>query len=406
MRQRWKRAALCLLLATSLTGWSGCGGSGEGGPDPSCLEGDPRAQVVASIGQSLIVPSQEAFAEKAAALESALRTAAAAPEDVSAKEAAQSAWREAMTQWQAVELMLVGPALPSDKMGGQNLRSQIYSWPNTSLCLVDQQTVQDGHDDPNALAEIAGGPRGLSVIEYLLFTDGTEHHCTPLHSINEVWETMLDELSERRLAYAAALAELARQSADELVEAWSPEGGNFIRELSDPCRRDSVYGTAQEALNEISNGMFYLDGETKDMKLGEPAGLSLNDPDVCPEIGTCPALLESPWAEHSKQNVVANLEAFQTLFLGAAPGTDEPGFDDLLASVNAADVSTSMSSAIADAIVAAEAIPGTLKDALESDFAAVQAAYDKTKSVTDLLKNEFLSALDLSMPDRAAGDDD
>lgn len=403
MRRRWRTAGLCLCLATASIG---CGGSGDGGPDPSCLEGDPRAQVVASIGQSLIVPSQEAFAQKAALLETALDAAASAPEEASAKEAAQSAWRDAMTQWQAVELMLVGPALPSDKMGGQNLRSQIYSWPNTDLCRVDQQTVQDGYDDPNALAEIAGGPRGLSVIEYLLFTDATEHHCSPLHSINDVWDSMLEELSARRLAYAAAIAELTRKSADELVQAWSPEGGNFIRELTDPCRRGSVYGTAQEALNEISNGMFYLDGETKDMKLGEPAGLSLNDTDVCPEIGTCPALLESPWAEHSKENIIANLEAFQELFFGGAQGTDQPGFDDLLRGANAADVATSMSSAIMDAIVAAKAIPGTLKNALEDDFEAVRAAYDTTKTVTDLMKNEFISALDLSMPDRAAGDDD
>jgi hypothetical protein len=36
----------------------------------------------------------------------------------------------------------------------------------------------------------------------------------------------------------------------------------------------------------------------------------------------------------------------------------------------------------------------------------MREAFDRTQAVTDLLKSEFLSVLDLEAPDRAAGDND
>jgi predicted lipoprotein len=356
--------------------------------------------VLASLGQTVVVPRQQAFATLAASLETALTDAVM---DVNAREAAREAWRQAIDAWQQLEMMQFGPAGSSlTVMGGQDLRARIYSWPNLNLCLVDQQTVQDGYDDPDALEAVIGAPLGLWAIEYLLFNEDPDNNCSPLNTINQdgIWDAMADMIPQRRLTYAASLSTLVRRRADELEAAWAPGGGNFIEELLNPGRSGAIYGTAQEGLNAISDAMFYLDKETKDMKVAEPIGITGCDAEVCPES------VESLWAAHSKENILANLQGFQALFLGAAPGAEAPGYDDLLVDMGASDVAEDMAEAIEQAIAATEAIPGTLRQAIDQNPEAVVAAHTAIRAITDILKSDFLSVLDLEAPDRAAGDND
>lgn len=380
----------CLLAA----GCSSDSGSANGG------DGGLRGDVLASLGQNVIVPRQQAFSTLAVSLEKALAEAAADP---SAREAAQEAWRQAVTAWQELETMQLGPAGASlTVMGGQDLRARIYSWPNLNLCLVDQQTVQEGYDDPDALEAAVGAPLGLWAIEYLLFNDDPSNNCSPLNAINQdgIWEALADAIPQRRLAYAASLSTLVRRRAEELVAAWAPTAGNFIEELVNPGRRGAVYGTAQEGLNAVSDAMFYLDQEIKDMKVGEPIGITECVAERCPEA------LESSWAMHSKENIIANLQGFQVLFLGAPPGVEALGYDDLLIDMGAPDVAQDMTAAIEDAIAATAAIPGTLRNPIDANPESVLAAYDAIQVVDDILKSDFLSVLDLEAPDRAAGDND
>jgi predicted lipoprotein len=393
--QRWTRTGLGLCLAAAL---ASCGGGST--PDASCAEGDLRGPVLASIGESIIVPRQQSFAQRAAALQDALSTAADTPEDEQGRAAAQASWREAIEAWQVLELMQVGPA--THGRGGLGLRDRIYSWPEMNRCLLNIQTIGDDYDDPEALAADTGTQRGLWAIEYLLFNDESDNECSELNQINQdgSWNAMLDALPERRLRHAASLAGLVRQDADELVRQWSPTGDGFLEELKAPCSNSTLYGSPQEGLNEVSNALFYLDTETRDMKLGEPAGIMM-----CEEL-ICPQSLESLWAEHGKENVLANLRGFQEVFFGAEPGTEALGFDDLLTDMGAAQVVDDMRAALSDAIAKTEAIPGSLSEALQSDLPAVEDAYEAVKTVTDILKTEVLSVLDLEAPQRAAGDND
>ncbi|KPK17274.1 MAG: hypothetical protein AMJ62_02165 [Myxococcales bacterium SG8_38] len=389
-----KSAAAFALCAVMVSCSSDSGSGGNGG------DSGLRGEVLASLGQNVIVPLQERFAARAAALETALVQATPEP---GGRDAAQEAWRQAMQPWQELEMMQLGPSGSSlTVMGGQDLRARIYSWPNLNLCLVDQQTVEEGYDDPDALQAVVGGPLGLWAIEYLLFNESAANNCSPLNTINQdgIWDAMADMTPQRRLDYAAALSTLVRRRADDLVAAWAPSGGNYIAELTDPGRSGAVYGTVQEGLNAVSDAMFYLDKETKDMKLGEPLGI------INCATATCPESIESQWATRSKQHVVANLRAFQALFLGSSPGTDALGFDDLLIDMGAPDVAADMAQAIADAIAATEAISGTFFEALEQDPTQMEAAHSAIRQITDLLKTDLLSILDLEQPDRAAGDND
>jgi len=391
------RVAILLALGTAVVSCSSDGSTGGGGTGGDMGR---RGEVLAALGENVVLPLIERFATEAAALETAL---AGATTDAGGRDAAQSAWREAMSIWQELEMMQLGPLGSSlSVMGGQDLRARIYSWPLLNLCEVDRQTIGESYDDPDALAQISGAPIGLWAIEYLSFTDDPGNNCAPFDPINQegTWESMADMVPERRLTYAASLSTLVRRRAEELVDAWSPADGNFLEELSNPTRSGSVYRTAQEGLNAISDALFYLDRETKDMKLGAPLGIT-----GC-SAAQCPEALESQWALRSKEHVIANLLGFQAVFLGGAPGDDDLGFDDLLRDMGADGVADDMARALTAAIAATEEVPGTFRDALTQNEAAMTTAHTALISVTDILKSEFLSVLDLEAPDRAAGDND
>ncbi len=388
--------ALLALSVAALSCSSSSSGTGGSGVPP---DSGRRGEVLASIGENVAVPLQNQFAEEAAALEQALTEAT--PEN---RDAARAAWQTAMATWQQLEVMQFGPLGSSlSVMGGQDFRAFTYSWPLLNLCEIDRQTVGDAHDDPDAIGSTRGAPLGLWAIEYLLFGDNPDNNCTALDPLNSqgIWEDMADMIPARRVEYAAALATLVKRRANDLVDAWSPNGGNFIEELTNPGRSGAVYGSAQEGLNAVSDAMFYLEKESKDMKIAKPLGIT-----GCSEA-QCPDDLESLWATWSKPHVLANLRAFQSTFHGGSPDDPEAlGYDDLLTDMGAADVAEDMSTAITEAIAATEAVPGTFREALTQDPVSMERAHAAIQAVTDILKSDFLSVLDLEAPDRAAGDND
>ena len=385
---------LCVTLLSCGSDGSTGGAAGGGG------DGGRRGEVLAALGQDVVLPLIEQLPTEVSRFETALGDATSEP---GGRDAAQAAWQELMAVWQQLELMQFGPLGSSQTvMGGQDLRARIYTWPILNPCQVDRQTVTEGYDDPDALEQILGTPLGLRAIEYLLFTEDPGNNCLPDDPINGdgTWDSMSEMIPQRRLDYAAALATLVRRRAEELADAWSPSGGNFIEELSNPGRSGAVYGSAQEGLNAVSDALFYLEKETKDMKLGKPLGIT-----GC-SSAQCPDDLESPWARWSKPHALANLLAFQHVFHGGAPDANDLGFDDLLRDMGADDVAEDMSSAVRAAIAATEAVPGTFHDALSENEAAMTNAHTAIQAVTDILKSDFLSVLDLEAPDRAAGDND
>ena len=186
-------------------------------------------------------------------------------------------------------------------------------------------------------------------------------------------------------------------------------GTNVAVSLNDGAVRSfrpaSAFASAQAGINVVSDAMFALDTETKDMRVGEPAGIVINQ---CNTVGEpCAAEIESPHARHTKENVIANLRGFQMLFLGQGlDGTDGVGFDELLRAVDAAPLADQMKADIAAAITKLEAIPGPMEDALQSDYQSVADAYAGIKTITDNLKTQFLTVLGLELPDTGGSDND
>ncbi len=391
MSQRLRRRRLldaaalgALLLAAGIA--TRCGGPA---PPDACVDPDANRALLDNIGAGVVVPTLEAFAVSAQALETAARAYAASGADAE-RVAAQQAWIDAMDIWQRVELMQLGPAAVSSRLGGLGIRDEIYSWPTTSRCRIDQEIVAQEYTDPSAFGAKLVNVRGLDAIEYLLFYDGADNACSMLSPINAdgSWAALgPDELASRRGAYAATAAQLVREQADALVESWRPTGGDFVGALS---RADGApYPTLGAAVNAISDAMFYLELATKDVKLAGVVGP-----------------VESPDAMRSREHVLANVRAFEELFLGGPPGMDGYGFDDLLGTVGEGELAARITRDLVAAIAAIEAIDRPLADALVNDLDAVLAAREALIVVTEDLKGRFMTALCLQIPAEAAADVD
>jgi len=397
---------LCVLAAMACGGDDDAGDGATPQADASPPDSFDRQAMVAHLAEQVLLPTYEAFASRAAELGPAVDAYCAAlggEQESTARDAAQDGWRAAMLEWQAAEVMLVGPAA----MDGHALRDLIYSWPFTSTCAVDRE-VMERHLDPDAydIASELSNRRGLPALEHVLFSTSLEHTCSAA-SPPKGWDALTDAVrAQARCGFAQAAAADLAALADAVATGWRADGGNYVAQLARAGDSGSDIGSPQEAANLLSDAMFYIDTQTKDMKLGEPAGIADNSCGAVEE--PCADELESRTSGHSKENVIRNLEGFRMLYSGDPDPADPGGlgFDDFLVGLNQGDVAEQMASDIDDAIAAAGAIPGTLEEALGADRDSVVVTYDAVKTVTDSLKSQFLTILGLDIPDGAAGDND
>lgn len=400
----WKHGALALLWC-GLMGACEKGGSGGGSttpPDDTSDVAQRRREVLQGVTAKVILPTLEDSASKLDALKVATANleGSGSDEDLSA---AQGAWRQAMGAWQEAEVMQVGPAgVATDTLGGEGLRDEVYGWPLLNRCRLDQLLVEN----KVSAADLGAQPlnvRGLGAIEYLLFATPT-NACPPNLAINAQgqWAALGDgEVLRRRRQMASALSSLASDKAKVLRDKWSPQGGNFAQTFGSAGEGSALYPSSQDGLNALSDAMFYLELYTKDMKVGRPSGA------IGCSTATCPEALESPYSKTSASHVAMNLRAFRKLFLGAEPGVDGVGFDDLLREAGAPELADQMLADLDAAIGLAEGLPGnSLEEALASDPASVAALFQALQKISDELKTQFLTVLDLELPKRAEADND
>jgi predicted lipoprotein len=400
-----KRAVPLLLLALTIPA---CGENGGGTAD--ALAEDTRA-VLATVA-AVVEERLTLFRDRAVALEAAATAYAAAPEDTALQSAARTAWSDAMEPWQELEVLQIGPAgepLDGDvgSLGGQDLRNEIYSWPSTNLCRIDQEVVEGAYADGDAfLAAELTNVRGLDAMEYLLFAPTTENDCTPLDPINAegTWAALGDaEVTARRAAFAATLAAGVRAQADALHAAWfgaDGAGGAFADELRTAGDTSTLFLTAQLALEDLSSQLLYLDVAVKDMKVGDPSGLRMSAMRAC-EAPPCPELLESPFAERSLEHIRANVAGFAAVFRGTET---QPGLSELLVAAGADATAAQMTTDLAASEAAFAAASSPLADALDTQPVADGfAALDR---LMDGFRTGYTSALDVRLPSGPVGDND
>ncbi|MCC6994252.1 MAG: imelysin family protein [Deltaproteobacteria bacterium] len=373
----------------------------DGGGDAGELPGFSRADLLAAFGACALDRAQD-FHGLSGTLETTLAALVASPGDGN-QGSARAALRTAFASWQENEVLQFGPAAPLAVAGGQELRDQIYSWPLVSRCAVEETLVSQAYAQPGFSSAVVNR-RGLAALEVLLFHDGADTACGPTSPIvsSGSWAALGDsERASRRRAYALAAAADVRARAAALVSAWSPGQGDFARRLASAGPGNPTYPTTQAALNAVSDALFYVEAVSKDLKLAPAIGL--RDCAVAP----CPELLESQYGGLGKANLAANLRGFRRISEGCGASYGGLGFDDLLSAVGGGAVAASLHTRVlaAEAALAAVDEPD-LAAALAADPQSVRAVYDAFKALSDVMKTDLVSVLDLELPASVEGDND
>ncbi|WP_018983158.1 imelysin family protein [Salinimonas chungwhensis] len=406
-----KRMFVLSTVALSLSGLlTGCGESTSSDSGAQYGNSSDPAQPVdnnfneslllASLVDNVLLPTYNQFANDATALQTTVNNycdTLSAP-DTSASDAlsqAQDSWRGAMTTWQLAEVMQIGPLAEN----GYALRNKIYSWPNVSACAIDQDVVLAEADDYD-LTTRTPSRRGLDALEYTLFNTNLNHQCTVAGTAPEGWNNRTDQdRREARCAYSQRLTADLVTNAQTLVSAFEGEQG-YGQVLKNAGLPDSQFAVSLDAVNEISDAVFYITEVTKDAKIATPVGIIANDCGTSP----CPQNAESTYADHSLQNIIANLTALRSVYLG---GDDENvGFNDFLNDVGDTETATRLLQDIDNAIAFAQSLNGPYSTLLTEQPDQVEQLHSEVKEVTDTVKTDFIQSLALELPATSAGDND
>jgi predicted lipoprotein len=397
------RLACALVLLVQLA--AGC----EKTAKKDAADAPARRQLLENLGERVFLPTFERFVARARALEASTKVYAASLSDGDRK-AARASWNAAMAAWQRAELMQVGPsAIAADSVaGGKGLRNEIYSWPDVFACGLDRVLVTKQYNDLATLREATYfNARGLAALESLLYDERITTDCKSDDSTvtPAAWaELVAGDLAQRRADYAQTLALDVRTNAEALVSAWKVKGG-FLDELRSAGDGSKLFPSTHDAISAVSDVLFYLDTETKDMKVGVPAGQNM----TCMET-PCPERVEHPHARVSKSSLIANVEAFAEVFRGLPPsegrGDQMWGMRDLLIAESAQPLADEMDRLIDDAVAKTTMIPGSFEDAVAAKHPSVVATYKALSELTGLLKSQYIMVLDVRVPMHAAGDND
>jgi len=417
---------LSLLIFNSL---SGCvnSESGDDSANPILPKSTNYTNTLTVVADEVIIPTYQKFSVQTEQWSNtnspitAYCDAIGQTDEMALLSKAQQSWRDAMGYWQQAESFHIGPA--TDNEG--NLRNRIYSWPAfVNTCTVDINVVSfDNQKQTFDMQTTSNQAKGLDALEYLLFQTDLNHSCPSQITDTQHWNQQTQQQRQQlRCQYATQVASDIAQNARTLVSRWLDTDDNYRQKLINSGRDNGAFESQQAALNALSDGLFYLDTDVKDIKLAMPIGLS----NQCKTL-TCPNHMESPYSDNGLANLKNNLLGFQALFTGSFDQSSTAfSFDDMLVTKNFPEIAERIqqkTTAILDLI-------GATSDTLSASIIAISddtkktecinvannpdittpllacRLHGKVKQLTDEIKGDFLTVISLNLPSRVEGDND
>ncbi|WP_057832376.1 imelysin family protein [Colwellia sp. TT2012] len=410
--------ALASIFIITACGEDTTSSSGDGFNNSQDTNTDfDQGKLIASIVDNVITPTYQQFSTLATAQQVAIsnycqQEVALADNNGSdtlvsdAKALAKESWRNAMDSWQQAEMMQLSPLL----IGDGALRNNIYSWPIQNTCGVDLDVTYfkagSVNGQPYNIATRSASRKSMVAIEYLLFNDNLAHSCTG-STVPSQWNNQTEQYRKvARCEYASEVASDIENNSTELLTAWLGNDGKsgYAAKLKGAGTVGSDFATQHEAVNKLSDAIFYLDKYTKDGKLAKPLGLFAN------ECGAqaCPDSVESTYANHSITNITNNLRALKMFMQGSltADEADTLGFSHYLMDVGDEVTADTITTHVELAIEDTKNYQLSLAATLVTDPDKVLVTHGEVKNITDKLKSDFITSLALELPKTSAGDND
>jgi len=356
--RRFPMATVTIAAFASLA-VGGCGGGGGGGGAPNPPVNNPppppsdplgpvgslaeeQDRLFESIGLNVIQPGYAALTVDITALESGAATYCSDPGASNVADL-EEAWRSAMLAWQSIAIVRFGPVEESNR----RLRIQFFPDPNDAVVNNVSQILNGSQTIDEALVAASPvGAQGLPALEYLIFDLGG-----------------LDDPVDgpRRCELAVAIGQNLATMGEELATAWSMSG----QLLADFTSAGGTFTDRTDVLTEILESLAVESEFVADEKLTRPI-----------QVGASAA--ESFRAEHSRENLIANVDTIRTL-LDVGTADTAYGLRDYLARAHSADaISAQLDSQLSTAEEGLAALNASLEGIIlgtdSGDIDSVRAA--------------------------------
>jgi predicted lipoprotein len=373
------------------------------------------AAMLVDVTDKVLIPNYTALSEAAAALSATSGIDAYCSDIGTADEATALAtvktlWQNSVDAMQTAEPHAFGPIAAND----DTLRNRIHSYANVDLeeCSIDQSVVAQDEASFD-LSSRSTNQRGLGAIEYLLFNEVLTTQCAPQITGTASWNGLTEnQRKTQRCNFASKVAIDVADAAASVLSGWSTSGDDYRATFV-------AEANAGASLKAITDAVIvHVDKEAKDRKVGIPTGVKAE----CSSF-SCPSLIEFPHTETSFAAVKNNLSGFKELLTGA----DGKGIDDLLIARGFPEVSENLISTTNAAIANIDAATVSLFDqASATNDASTETACSNANTspdtqsvdysgcaleglitqITDILKVNFVFALEVTLPGSVQSDND
>ncbi|WP_299568885.1 imelysin family protein [uncultured Shewanella sp.] len=341
----FKYTAIALTLVGTL---AACGGSGSDSDDSNTV--DPvvpetgftfaATEMITNLTDDVIVAGYADLAAQGDALLLATQKLLNSTSQADLV-AAQEAWKDARKPWEQGESHIFGP------VDSLSIDPHLDSWP---LNTTDLQTQLDSNTgfDAETIKSWNDDVQGFHTIEYLLFGDGVADNTK-----------LITELTTAEREYVIALAEVFRDYAVQLDDAWqvshNPQDTNafpYADLLKTPgSDNNTIYSSELAVIEELINGMIGIVDEVGNGKIADPFGDSLANADT--------SKVESQYSWNSLTDFADNIQGVRNVYHGEFTGSaDKQGIIDFVAAADST-LSVRISSEIDDAILKIQAIAGS-----------------------------------------------
>lgn len=374
------------------------------------------ADMLTSIVNNAVVPAIDNLTAKLNSLDSGVTQYCASidqEEEASQLSAAQTQWQEAMAVWQQLEVMQFGQIAEQ--------RDDFYSWPLNDECKVDVDVVL-GQANDYEIENRTAPRRGLDALEYLLFDNDL---------VNDKLHVRCQTVGAGKITNVPGLLEWDDLTLLEQKTQRCKQSNNITRHLitrAEALKQSITTGvfdesitTYQDAADSISDALFYIDKNTKDVKANKALPAS-------PSGSFNTGHLESQYAQVSLSNIHNNLLGAKLLMTA----NGNIGFHDFLVAADQEDLANRMVSNLDLAIIASSESEISEDEATKSLFSIIDTAPldQRTNCInavagetsllgkvcalgtpviqafTSDLKNQFVLTLNFTVPSSAEGDND